>query len=457
MSRGISKCQKREVSGKHSAIVRILRIIHHFFPDYNAMLEKDIADPRNQSYIIYPQKDLINQDVLRNLTGVVSMETMNDAFNSNAAIRNLGILSDDPGLSEMPDWQTVNNDFERISADEMEKLLPEMIGRLICTRQFEKYKAEGMYPVILDGSGIAYFKERHCEHDLVAKVRDEKTGEISIRYYHKVVVAKLVLAPKLVITLGVEFIENEKEDVAKQDCENRAAKRLMERIHRMFPRLPILILGDGLYGVESIIKQCIGYRWGYLLNLKEGVQKRICQDFQDYIDGTDETQTVRDILGKEHGNAVFINGVEKISEKGFPCNCLRYTYKKKEKAGEILMTFQWLTNVTITGKNAEELVKTGRGRWKIENEGFNIQKNGIYRIEHLCSRNGNAMKIHFLVTQIADMFMQLYLAYDDAINFCRTGIKDTARELLISFTDTDAGKEESFIHKKTALHMKNRN
>lgn len=64
----------------------------------------------------------------------------------------------------------------------------------------------------------------------------------------------------------------------------------------------------------------------------------------------------------------------------------------------------------INRKNLEEMVSAARGRWKIENEGFNNQKNGICDIEYLNSRNGNAMKNHYLLTQIADMIMQIYLA-----------------------------------------------
>ena len=40
--------------------------------------------------------------------------------------------------------------------------------------------------------------------------------------------AKLVLAPGIVISLDTEFIENESEDVSKNDCEINAAKRLLE-------------------------------------------------------------------------------------------------------------------------------------------------------------------------------------------------------------------------------------
>ena len=49
----------------------------------------------------------------------------------------------------------------------------------------------------------------------------------------------------------------------------------------------------------------------------------------------------------------------------------------------------------------------GRRRWKIENEGFNEQKNGTFCISHLCSRNENALKIHYYFIQIAHIIRQL--------------------------------------------------
>ena len=51
-------------------------------------------------------------------------------------------------------------------------------------------------------------------------------------------------------------------------------------------------------------------------------------------------------------------------------------------------------------KLREEL-KIYRKRWKIENEGFNIQKNGTFDIGHLYSKNATAIKIHYLMIQIA--------------------------------------------------------
>lgn len=56
------------------------------------------------------------------------------------------------------------------------------------------------------------------------------------------------------------------------------------------------------------------------------------------------------------------------------------------------------------------MIFAGRGRWEIENDGFYNQKKGLYCIEHLNSKNSNAMKKHYLLKQISDILMQLYLA-----------------------------------------------
>jgi len=47
-------------------------------------------------------------------------------------------------------------------------------------------------------------------------------------------------------------------------------------------------------------------------------------------------------------------------------------------------------------------------RWKIENEGFNNQKNSGYNVEHKFSRtNANAIKNYYQLLQIADLINQL--------------------------------------------------
>ena len=100
------------------------------------------------------------------------------------------------------------------------------------------------------------------------------------------------------------------------------------------------------------------------------------------------------------------------------------------------------------------MILAGRGRWKIENEGFNNQKNGIYRIEHLNSRNSNAMKNHYLLTQISDILMQLYLVWNPYVKELKQTIKNTSSWLLESFRRHPVTEEDvSYIFRHTSLYL----
>lgn len=75
---------------------------------------------------------------------------------------------------------------------------------------------------------VVQFKEKRCENCLVKTLTREEDGKkIRVkRYCHKALKAKLVLAENIVISLDMEFIENGREDVEKNDCEINAVKRL---------------------------------------------------------------------------------------------------------------------------------------------------------------------------------------------------------------------------------------
>jgi hypothetical protein len=70
--------------------------------------------------------------------------------------------------------------------------------------------------------------------------------------------------------------------------------------------------------------------------------------------------------------------------------------------------FQWITNIKVTRGNAVEVAQDGgRNRWRIENEGFNVQKNGGFELEHAYSNDPIGCKIYYLLLQIAYTLFQL--------------------------------------------------
>lgn len=145
--------------------------------------------------------------------------------------------------------------------------------------------------------------------------------------------------------------------------------------------------------------------------------------------------------------------MEKISGKREIFNVFEYEYEKLEK-GKKQVHFMWVTNLTVTERELEEFIRTGRVRWKIENEGFNNQKNGIYKIEHLNSRDTNAMKNHYLLTQVADILMQLCLSCSRLVKTINQSIKNTSSRLLESFRRQPITPEDvRYISRYTTVHL----
>jgi len=74
----------------------------------------------------------------------------------------------------------------------------------------------------------------------------------------------------------------------------------------------------------------------------------------------------------------------------------------------LIVHFTFITSFKITKKNYKDIVFYGRTRWRIENEGFNEQKNHGYNLEHVFSENYTAMKNHYYLIQIAHMIAQMF-------------------------------------------------
>ena len=63
--------------------------------------------------------------------------------------------------------------------------------------------------------------------------------------------------------------------------------------------------------------------------------------------------------------------------------------------------FWFLTSLPVSQKNVSDLVARGRMRWKIENEGFNMQKRNGYYLEHLFSKKSG-------FTSLTDSFSKTF-------------------------------------------------
>ena len=448
----MTKKEKRERKEQDRGIVDFMMVTNHFFNSLRKWIS-DMDDPRNQSYTTYTQTDLVYMGILKNVCGQKSMREMEENFNKSNCIDTLRIMSGNKKLNEMPHYDTLNYYLERLSSDCLSDLRKKMVTSLIRGKHFNRYRLLGKYwRVIIDGTGLFYFKEKHCSNCLCTTRTNEDGNQIKM-YFHKVVEAKIVLNDKIVISLGTEFIENESENISKQDCELNAAKRLFQKIKKDYPRLPICIQADALYTAETIMQLCREYNWEYLLTQKSTRQKLLDESFE-WIKSGDGAEKKNGVC-EEKGNACYANHVEEVAGKKEIMNVLEYEYETQDEDGKShTIHFCWVSSIELTKRNMEEMIIAGRGRWKIENEGFNNQKNGIYRIEHLNSHNSNAMKNHYLLTQISDILMQIYLLWNPYIKNLNQTIKNTSSGLLESFrVQPVTGEDVSYIFRYTTVYL----
>jgi hypothetical protein len=89
------------------------------------------------------------------------------------------------------------------------------------------------------------------------------------------------------------------------------------------------------------------------------------------------------------------------------------TITRRDKNGKTLPAeqptrFVNLTNLKVDKDNVRHISEAGRMRWKIENEGFNEQKNGGYNLGHKFSRKSfTGYKNYYQCMQIAHIINQL--------------------------------------------------
>lgn len=409
----LTRKEKRNREKNQNYFFDLLKIQRHFFKDFITKLKK-VKDPRHQSYITYETETMLYTALLKNIIGIDTMRNMTVQFNTDECIENVKTALSIDELEELPHYDTINDFLSKLEMEELEKIRTYMIKALLKKRCFESYRILDKYwPIIVDGTGLHTFREKHCEHCLRREYKDEETGETTTVYMHHVLEAKLVVG-NMVFSVASEFIENESEDTPKQDCELNAFKRLAKNLKQTFKRLPICLLGDSLYACHPVFDICEQNNWKYIFRLKEGRLKNITTEFQA-IKSLEKT--------KKDDKPFWVNHMS-FNDKNV--HLLEAVVEAKGKKQQLL----FITNNKITERNVDKLILAGRNRWKIENEGFNHQKNGWHHIEHVNCHNYQAMKNHYLLVQIADIIVQLYLNGAKLLKRLRKSAKEISSDLL---------------------------
>lgn len=388
-----------------SLLNAFLATAQHFFGGF-AKLFRSVTDPRCPQLITYPLAAL-------GFAGVLMFEC------HLKARRQIGLWFRQNGPSEAkfkalfgvetcPHGDTLDALFSRLEPDQAQEVVTGMAETLIRSKVLYSYRLlERYYVVVMDGTGVLTFSERHCPHCLT------RTQHGQTIYYHPVLEAKVVTPVGLVVSLMTEFIENPGEYPTKQDCELKAFYRLSERLKERFPRLPICLGLDGLFAGGPTFARCDEYGWKYLVVLQDDDLPTVHREFEALLPLAPENH-LRFHTGPQASiqqdfrwvNEIVYEDSQRLEHtvSVVECDETRTGSEGQSKTSH----FKWISNFTVTVKNVTQLANEGgRLRWKIENEGFNTQKNGGFELEHAYSQNPTASKVFYFLLQIAHLLSQL--------------------------------------------------
>jgi len=400
----------------------------HFFPRLNEWF-KEINDVRNEDLIEYESQTLIWTSVMLLMMKLESRRQITLGMRADYFHENIKQLSGQNNLEKMPHGDTVDYLFERSRSEEYEIVIQKMMKVLFRARVFEKYRVMGKYHrIAVDGIHLHTFDYKHCEHCLVRT--DSKTGVK--QWLHYKLQASLVLPTGMCLPMASVWIENE-EVYDKQDCELKAFERLMKKLRKMYPRLPMCILLDGLYANEPALQMMEELRMIWMVVFKEGSMSEVYEWTMKYKDrhGSKNKLIEKECeiieLREARSHELRLQREEPQRLQRDKITKTTYTWMNaiphwdgrerkynivtcdEEKDGTMICQYVWLFSDEF--KLDEDTVKptteTGRCRWHIENEGINTQKHGGYNLKHLYSRDEVSMKIWCCLIDIAHIINQL--------------------------------------------------
>jgi hypothetical protein len=336
------------------------------------------------------------------------------------------------GVKDVPSDTQMREILDGVPMEPLRRVLGWLFERVRRAGWAEQFKVSipsgadygSYYAVALDGS--EYFRSNRIQCPGCLRQKDVNGLE---QYWHQVVSATVVRAgTHRVLPLDVEEVRN---DVgwAVQDCELTAAKRLIQRVRQEHRQLPLIVLGDDLYGHEPFVQWLAALRCHYVLVAKPTSHEQLTEWVQ--------------MLERKGGGQQGAWHEGPVAQRRFfryrivrqvPLSAAletRVTWVEvweTNKAGQQVYHNSWVTDLDVNAENVAVVMRLGRTRWKIENEQFNIHKNHGYELEHNYGHGQQTLSMVFYLLNLLAFVAHTILELGDRLyQQCRA--QETRREL----------------------------
>ncbi len=351
------------------------------------------------------------------------------------------------GVYQTPSDNQIRNLLDPVEPQEVGQIFWALYALLEAEGLLESHR--GVNGNLLCGmDGTQYFSSTKisCPHCT------QRQHEERVHYSHSVI-APVLVAPdsSAVYSLEPEFIWPQ-DGAEKQDCEQNAFQRWVERNAQRLPAHQVTMMGDDLHCRQPTCELCLAHQLNFLFVCRPESHAALYQEVAllERIQGVTHLE-VRHHNGRfyERQRYRYVNQVPlRSGADALPVNWCEVEIVC-EKTGERLYFNQFVTNHLLDEQTVIEVVASGRAHWKTENENHNVLKNAGYHLEHnfghgnqflsavLLSLNLLAFLLHTLLDQTDPIYQQVRqeLAtrrtfFNDIRTLTRYMIFDSWRQML---------------------------
>jgi hypothetical protein len=451
-----------EQQAREAAVSGQLGILRHHLPVLLKRLSR-IPDVRNPRKCRHKLTVLLLYGLLMFVFQFASRRAVNRELTRPQFEANLRLLF--PELETLPHADTLYRLLAKIDVSAIEAAHVAVVQRLIRGKRFRRYLVNNCYPIAIDGS--QKLARAVCfDEPLLARTHGE--GEQAhTQFYVYVLEASLAFRDGLVIPLLSELLDHALGDTDnnKQDCERRACQRLTERLKTYFPRLPILLLLDGLYANGPLMRRCAAYHWQFMIVLRDNTLSTVWQEFHALQALTPDNRHHQHWGGRAHV-FTWVNDIDYSFRHDGANHRLRLhvvvceeTWQAVDQHGALVdkhARHAWLSSRPLSAANVHQRCNlAARHRWGIE-AGFLVEKHQGYHDEHAFALDFNALRGYHYLMRLAHLFNTLARFAAHMQCFYRTlGVRPTLDFIRQSCAGPwlDPTRIRSLLAKPLRLHL----
>jgi hypothetical protein len=407
---------EEEAQDRQLVVEEQLKAFRVMLPTLLKRLSK-IKDPRNPQTTKHKLTVVLLYGILCFVFQMSSRREANREMTRPMFLENLKELF--PELKSCPHADTLNRLLVGLEED-VEQILDahvELIRKFMSNKTFRRYLIEHCYTVAIDGTQKFSRDYRWSEGCLKRRVNGAE--EENDQYYVYVLEADLVFANGLVIPCLSEVLEY--PDYAsslesKQDCELKAFYRLAARLKKYFPRLPIMVLLDGLYANGPVFALCKRFNWQFMIVLQDGSLPSVWEEAAG-LGKLQPENTLERTWGNRRQRFWWVNDIYYYYGQSGRKKQVLHLVVCEERWEEVDLAslkivekksrHAWVSSHPLSSQNVHRRCNLlARHRWSIENN-ILVEKRYGYRYEHCFSYDWNAMKGFHYLMRIAHMMNTL--------------------------------------------------